>query len=114
MTLNDVMVVILRYLSEFAYLTGVLRKSSRSLSHLLMSSCCYMARVSHGTSACASSAFAPPTTNKVGVMGAIRVMVSAYFSMTAHTGICRHAFTHRHNANCERFTTKSEIEATTH
>ena len=31
MTLNDAMVVILRYFSEFAYLTGVLRKSSRSL-----------------------------------------------------------------------------------
>jgi len=33
------MAVILGYLSEFAYLPGVLRKSSRSLSHLLMSSC---------------------------------------------------------------------------
>jgi len=33
--------VILRYFSEFGYLPGVglLRKSSRSLSHLLMSSC---------------------------------------------------------------------------
>ena len=39
MTLNGVMVVILRYFSEFTYLPGVLRKSSRSLSHLLMSSC---------------------------------------------------------------------------
>jgi len=29
----------LRYFSEFGYLPGVLRKSSRSLSHLLMSSC---------------------------------------------------------------------------
>ena len=38
MTLNGVTAVILRYLSEFAYLPGVLRKSSRSLSHLLMSS----------------------------------------------------------------------------
>jgi len=38
MTLNGVMAVILRYLSEFAYLPGVLRKSSGSLSHLLMSS----------------------------------------------------------------------------
>jgi len=27
------------YFSEFAYLPGVLRKSSRSLSHLLMSPC---------------------------------------------------------------------------
>ena len=26
--------------SKFGYLPGVLRKSSRSLSHLLMSSCC--------------------------------------------------------------------------
>jgi len=33
------MAVILRYFSEFAYLQGVLRKRSRSLSHLLMSSC---------------------------------------------------------------------------
>jgi len=33
------MAVILRYFSEFAYLPGVLRKSSRSLSHLLMTSC---------------------------------------------------------------------------
>jgi len=39
MTLNGVMAVILRYFNEFAYLPGVLRKSSRSLSHLLMSSC---------------------------------------------------------------------------
>jgi len=39
MTLNGVMAVILRYFSEFAYLPGVLRKSSRSLSHLLKSSC---------------------------------------------------------------------------
>jgi len=39
MTLNGVMTVILRYFSEFAYLPGVLRKSSRSLPHLLMSSC---------------------------------------------------------------------------
>ena len=39
MTLNGVMAVILRYFSEFAYLPSVLRKSSRSLSHLLMSSC---------------------------------------------------------------------------
>ena len=39
MTLNGVMAVILRYFSEFGYLPGVLRKSSRSLSHLLMSSC---------------------------------------------------------------------------
>jgi len=31
--------VILRYFSELGYLPGVLRKSSRSLSHLLMSSC---------------------------------------------------------------------------
>ena len=33
--------VILRYFSEFGYLPGVLRKSSRSLSHLLMSSCLF-------------------------------------------------------------------------
>jgi len=39
MTLDGVMTVILRYFSEFGYLPGVLRKSSRSLSHLLMSSC---------------------------------------------------------------------------
>jgi len=38
-TLNGVMAVILRYFSEFAYLPGVLRKSSHSQSHLLMSSC---------------------------------------------------------------------------
>jgi len=30
------MAVILRYFSEFRYLSGVLRKSSRSLSHLLV------------------------------------------------------------------------------
>ena len=35
------MAVILRYFSELGYLPGVLRKSSRSLSHLLMSSCEY-------------------------------------------------------------------------
>ena len=41
-TLNDLERrngVILRYFSESGYLPGVLRKSSRSLSHLLMSSC---------------------------------------------------------------------------
>jgi len=37
------MAVMLRYISEFGYLSGVLRKSLRSLSHLLMSSCSYMA-----------------------------------------------------------------------
>ena len=35
-TLNGVMAVILRYFSEFGYLPGVLRKSSCSLSHLLI------------------------------------------------------------------------------
>jgi len=39
MTLNGVMAVILRYFSEFGHLPGVRRKSSRSLSHVLMSSC---------------------------------------------------------------------------
>jgi len=39
MTLNGVMAVILRYFSEFGYLPGVVRISSLSLSHLLMSSC---------------------------------------------------------------------------
>jgi len=39
MTLNGVIAVILRYFSEFGYLPGALRKSSHSLSHLLMSSC---------------------------------------------------------------------------
>jgi len=41
-TLNDLERrngVILRYFSEFASFRGALRKSSRSLSHLLMSSC---------------------------------------------------------------------------
>jgi len=41
-TLNDIERrngVILRCFSEFGYLPGALRKSSRSLSHLLMSSC---------------------------------------------------------------------------
>ena len=33
------MAVILRYFSEFDSFRGALRKSSRSLSHLLMSSC---------------------------------------------------------------------------
>jgi len=42
-----------------------------------------MAPVSHGTSACASSAFARPTTNKIGAMGAKGAMVPEYFSMTA-------------------------------
>ena len=46
MTLNGVMAVILHYFSEFEYLPGVLRKSSRSLSHLLMSSCVFRAPVS--------------------------------------------------------------------
>ena len=42
MTLNGVMAVILPYFSEFGYLPGVLRKNSRSLSHLLKSSCLYL------------------------------------------------------------------------
>ena len=47
MTLNGVLAVILRYFSEFGYLPGILRKSSRWLSHLLMnlecrSEMCYM------------------------------------------------------------------------
>jgi len=39
MTLNGIMAVILRYFSEFDSFRGALRKSSRSLSYLLMSSC---------------------------------------------------------------------------
>ena len=42
MTLNGIMAVILRYFSEFDSFRGALRKSSRSLSHLLMSSCYYL------------------------------------------------------------------------
>jgi len=38
-TLNGVMAFILRYFTEFGSFRGVLRKISRSLSHLLMSSC---------------------------------------------------------------------------
>jgi len=48
----------------------------------LMPDYSHMAPVSHGTSACASSAFASRTTNKIGAMGA---MVPAYFSMTLIT-----------------------------
>ena len=36
---NGVMAVNLRYFSEIGSFRGALRKSSRSLSHLLMSSC---------------------------------------------------------------------------
>jgi len=43
MTLNGIMVVILRYFSEFDSFRGALRKISRSLSHLLMSSCITLA-----------------------------------------------------------------------
>ena len=43
-TLNGVIAVILRYFSEFGYLPGILRKSSCSLSHLLMSSCSFSVR----------------------------------------------------------------------
>ena len=39
MTLNGVIAVILRYFSEFGSFRGALRKRSRSLSHLLLSSC---------------------------------------------------------------------------
>jgi len=42
MTLNGVMAVILRHFSEFGKLAGALRRSSRSLSHLLMSCCLRM------------------------------------------------------------------------
>ena len=41
--------VIFRYFSEFRQLPGALRKSSRSLSHLLMSSCPILAALLHGT-----------------------------------------------------------------
>jgi len=44
MTLNGVMAAILRYFSEFVYLPGVLRKCSRSIYHLLMSSCTFYPR----------------------------------------------------------------------
>ena len=55
MTLNGVMAVILRYFSEFGYFSGTLRKSSRSLSYLLMSSCYSPATFSvhHGMRQCA-------------------------------------------------------------
>jgi len=41
MTFNGIMAVIFRYFSEFGWLPRAhcMRKSSRSLSHLLMSSC---------------------------------------------------------------------------
>jgi len=39
--------VILRYFSEFGSFRGALRKSSRSLSHLLMSSCLFRFWDSH-------------------------------------------------------------------
>jgi len=39
MTLNGVIAVVLRYFSEFDRFRGAMRKGSRSLSHLLMSSC---------------------------------------------------------------------------
>jgi len=39
MTLDGILTVILRYFGEFDSFRGALRKSSRSLSHLLMSSC---------------------------------------------------------------------------
>ena len=45
MTLNGVMAVILRYFSELEYVPGVLCKNSRSLSHLLMSSCWSMHQI---------------------------------------------------------------------
>jgi len=41
MTLNGVIYIILRYFTEFGTLLGALRKSSRSLSQFLMSSCKY-------------------------------------------------------------------------
>jgi len=44
-TLNDLIGVILSYFCEFGYLPGVLRKSLRSLSHLLTSSCILSHRV---------------------------------------------------------------------
>ena len=39
-TLNGVMALILRYFSKIGSFWGALPKSSCSLSHLLMSSCC--------------------------------------------------------------------------
>ena len=39
MTLNGVMAVVLHYFSKFGSFRGALHKSSRSLSHLLMTSC---------------------------------------------------------------------------
>jgi len=44
MTLNDVMAVMWRYLNDFGSFMGALRKCSRSLSHLLMTYCCFAPR----------------------------------------------------------------------
>ena len=52
-TLNDLERrngVILRYFSEFGSFRGALRKSSRSLSHLLMSSCLLVPRITFAPS----------------------------------------------------------------
>jgi len=40
-TLNDIMAVILRYFNKFDSFRCALHKSSRSLSHLLMSPCSF-------------------------------------------------------------------------
>ena len=48
------MAIILRYFSKFELHPGALRKSSRSLSHLLMSSCTKSARVSLSDVTCSS------------------------------------------------------------
>jgi len=52
MTLNG---IILRYFTEFGSFRGALRKSSRLLSHLLMSACIYQAagpRITHLCDVC--------------------------------------------------------------
>jgi len=67
-TLNDLERrngLILRYFSEFGYLPGALRKSSRSLSHLLMSSCHIhgSAKSSHCASKTATTLFPVTSPN---------------------------------------------------
>jgi len=65
MTLNGVMAVILRYFSEFGSFRGALRKSSRSLSHLLMSSCYFMQSVIRKVKGMNGDCYELTTTNEL-------------------------------------------------
>ena len=77
------MAVISRYFSEFGYLPGALRKSSRSISHLVISSCTYGRPINDNGGRGWWSA-TDELTGQVGSLGLIRRPVSFLRSVCIH------------------------------